>query len=103
MIEVPDTTVGIKLYRLKGEHLIACEAVRLVRGAHGVQTVLMRAQIIGRVEIGGKINDHFADLLDDDYSITETVALDAKSYGELKRRQLKVKIEAAQPPPGGKG
>ena len=90
---LPPTTVGLRLYRIQGERLIACEAVRFTRGRAAVLTVLRRAAISGRVEVGGEIADHFADVLDERENLIETVALDAKSYGALKNRWMRCRIE----------
>jgi len=90
---IPDQAVGLKLFRIVGEDLRACEAVRFVDGAASVDTVLRRAGISGRVDIGGDIKNHFADILDDAGTIIETVALDAKSYGALKNHWMRCKLE----------
>jgi hypothetical protein len=94
-ISIPDEAVGLKLFRIVGDDLIACEAVRFTDGKAAVVTVLLRAAISGRVEIGGEIADHFADILDDDQSMIETVALDAKSYGALKNHWMRCRLERA--------
>lgn len=93
---VPPEAVGLRLYRIDSrERLIGCEAVMFTAGWTGVDTVLRRAQISGRTEVGGEIADHFADVLDAKESIIETVALDAKSYGALKNRWMRCKTEPA--------
>lgn len=86
--------VGLRLARINGrEELILCEPVRFVRGRPAVDTVLRRAAISGRVEVGGEIGNHFADVLNDKQDITETVALDAKSYGMLKNRWMRCRVD----------
>lgn len=95
---IPDEAVGLKLFRIVGDRLVACEAVRFFRGKIAVYTVLRRAEISGRVEVGGEINDHFADVLDDDQSLIETVALDAKSYGALKNHWMRCRLEGDHQP-----
>ena len=95
-LEIPPAAVGLRLYRIdKKERLIGCEAVRFTGGAVAVETTLRRAKISGRVEVGGKIADHFADVLDDQQSIIETVALDPGSYRALKTRWMRCKTEPA--------
>ena len=54
---------------------------------------LRRAAISGRVETGGTIEDHFADVLDTNGSMVETVALDRRSYSALKNRWMRCKVE----------
>lgn len=99
MIELPATGVGLRLARIdRKERLILCEAVRFVDGRSAVDTVLRRAQISGRVDVGGKISNHFADVLDDAGDIVETVALDAKSYRALKNRWMRCKVELTHDP-----
>lgn len=95
MNKLPPDAVGLRLYRISGERLIACEAVLFVRGRAAVDIVLLRAAASGRVEIGGEIADHFADVLDAEQSMIETVALDAKSYGALKNHWMRCKVETA--------
>lgn len=90
---IPDEAVGLKLFRIAGERLIACEPIRLARGRPAVICVLLRAEICGRVEVEGQIGDHFADILDDNQDIVATVALDAGSYRQLKERQLRCRLE----------
>ncbi|MDO9364651.1 MAG: hypothetical protein Q7T60_17115 [Sphingopyxis sp.] len=92
--QIPAEAVGLKLFRIDSrENLIACESIRFVRGRPAVDTVLRRAAISGRVEVNGKIADHFADVLDSDESIIETVALDANSYRSLKNRWMRCKVD----------
>lgn len=94
MADLPDEAVGLRLHKInRRDELIACEAVRFPRGRPAVDTVLRRAAISGRVEIGGEIEDHFADVLDDDGSIVETVALDARSYRALKTKWMRCNLE----------
>jgi len=90
---LPPEAVGLQLYKIVREDLRACEAVRFVGGRQAAETTLWRAKISGRVDVGGDIKDHFADVLDSDGSIIETVALDAKSYGILKNRWMRCKLE----------
>lgn len=92
--DLPPETVGLKLHRIdRRDNLIACEGVFFRDKRPAVNTVLRRAAIAGRVDVGGKINDHFADVLDAEGSLIETVALDAKSYGSLKNKWMRCKTE----------
>lgn len=85
--KLPNNAMGLRLARIdRRETLHLCEAVRFPAGVVAVDTVLRRAAISGRVDVGGEIKDHFADVLDQDGAIIETVALDAKSYAALKNR-----------------
>lgn len=96
--KLPAQTVGLKLYRIDAkDRLIACESIRFDKGRPAVTTVLRRAAIAGRVEVGGDIKDHFADVLDDEESLIETVALDAKSYASLKNKWMRCRIEQDTP------
>lgn len=94
MSMVPETAVAIRLARInrKGE-LILCEAVHFVEGRSAVDTTLRRARLAGHVEIGGEIENHFADLLDENGDLQGTVALDAKSYSALKNHWMRCKVE----------
>lgn len=95
MIEgLPLDAIGLKLHKIVGEKLLACESVFFTAGASAVNTVLRRAAISGRVEIGGEIGDFFADILTDhDGTWSETVALDSDSYRSLKNHWMRCKLE----------
>lgn len=91
---LPGETAGLKLHRIDArENLIACELMMFRGGRAAVNTVLRRAAIAGRVEVGGDIKDHFADVHDADGSLIETVALDAASYRSLKNKWMRCKTE----------
>lgn len=92
--KLPPESVGLRLARIDSkDRLILCESIRFTGGRAAVGTVLRRAAISGRVEIDGKIEDHFADVLDDTGNLIETVALDAKSYSSLKNHWMRCKVE----------
>lgn len=91
---LPVDCVGLRLYRIDSrETLHACEIVIFKGGRDAVNTVLRRAVLAGRVEVGGDIKDHFADCVEADGSWSETVALDAKSYASLKNKWMRCKLE----------
>lgn len=86
--------VGLRLARINSqERLILCEAIRFNDGYAAIDTILRRATISGRVEIGGKIENHFVDVLNNNGDIIETVALDRRSYASLKNRWMRCKVE----------
>ena len=92
--KVPQTAVAVRLYRITpNDKLLGCEAILFAGGADAIDTTLRRARISGHVEIGGDIQDHFADLLDPDGSMIETVALDRASYAALKNRWMRCRVE----------
>lgn len=87
---------GLRLARIdRRERLILCEAMRFPGGASSVALVLNRASISGRVEIAGKVENHFADVLDENGDMVETVALDPKSYAALKNKWMRCKVDTA--------
>jgi hypothetical protein len=92
MFEIPPDAVSLRLARIVGDDLRLCETVRFRDGHDGVETVLRRAAISGRVEIGVEVGDYFADALDDNNDIVETIALDAKSYSKLKNRWMRCRL-----------
>jgi hypothetical protein len=59
--QLPTEAVGLQIGRLKGDDLVMCEAMRFPNGRAGVELVLRRAAISGRVEIEGEIEDHLAE------------------------------------------
>jgi hypothetical protein len=89
---VPQSVSGLTLYRIHAESLQGCETVTFSGGSSAVDTVLRRAAISGRVEIGGRLENHFADLIDANGDIIEVVALDAKSYGALKNHWMRCRV-----------
>lgn len=92
--DIPAKAVGLRLARfVRGDDLILCEPVRFARERAAVELTLRRAAISGLVEIEGEIINHFADILDDNCDIVGTVALDADSYGALKNRWMRCKVE----------
>jgi hypothetical protein len=95
---LPHESTGLRLGKIfaDGRGLL-CEAIRFPGGRDAVDTVLRRAAISGRVDIGGDIEDHFADVLDADASIIETVALDRRSYSALKNHWMRCKVEMVDP------
>ncbi len=94
MNKLPLEAVGIRLARIDSrERLILCEAIRFEDGYLAVDMTLRRAALSGRVEIDGKIENHFADVLDDSGDIIETVALDRRSYAALKNHWMRCKVE----------
>lgn len=90
---LPEGTVGLRLARLVKDDLRLCEAVMFARKREAVDMVLRRAALSGHVSVGGDIADHFADVLDGEQSIVETVALDAKSYSALKNHWMRCKLQ----------
>lgn len=93
--DLPQETRGLRLYRyLKGDRLQACEAIKFTGGLPAVDTTLRRAAISGRVEVEGKVENHFADVLDENGSMIATVALDSKSYRALKTKWMRCKVES---------
>ena len=94
MFNLPAAATVLRLARInRKEELILCEAMRLNGGSSAIDTILRRANISGRVEVEGKIVNHFADVLDDDGNMVTTVALDAKSYSAIKNRWMRCRVE----------
>jgi hypothetical protein len=91
--KIPLSSVGLRLARINGkDELFLCEAVMFVNGSSAVDTVLRRAAVSGRMEVNGAIENHFADVLDADGNMVETVALDRKSYSALKNHWMRCKV-----------
>jgi hypothetical protein len=91
--ELSADAAGLRLCRISGERLILCEPVLFTGRRAAVEVTLRRARISGRVEFNGEIKNHFADVMDVEGSIVDTVALDAKSYGALKNHWMRCKVE----------
>jgi hypothetical protein len=94
---IPADAARVRLYKIVSGELIACETIYFPDGAPAIDTVLRRAAISGRVEVGGEIADHFADALNDNGDLVETVALDARSYRALKTRWMKCRLQRHTP------
>jgi hypothetical protein len=93
VFNLPPTAAVVRLARIRGDDLIFCEAMLLPGGATAIDTILRRAQLSGRVEVGGEIANHFADILDEAGDMVQTVALDSKSYSAIKNRWMRCKVE----------
>ena len=89
---LPAEATGLRLHRIAREELISCEEVQFQKGSTGVEIVLRRAAVSGRVEVGGELDEYFADILDVRGDILETVALDRQSYKALKNRWMRCKV-----------
>lgn len=93
-MNIPPESAVIRLAKIDGkENLMFCEAMLFDGGWTAVDTVLRRAHVSGRVEVGGEIVNHFADILDAQGDLIETVALDSRSYSALKNRWMKCRLE----------
>ena len=96
-MEIPEEACVVRLARIdRAENLLLCEAIQFKKGWKGVHTVLRRAQISGRVEVEGKIENHFADLLNINGDMVATVALDARSYSALKNKWMRTRLQPAE-------
>lgn len=94
MISLPKASAVLRLGRITQQgDLILCEAMIFDEGRPAVETVLRRAALSGRVEVGGEIADHLADVLDAEGDLVETVALDRGSYAAIKTRWMRCKVE----------
>lgn len=90
---LPKEAAGLRLYRIVKDDLIPCELIMFDGGWAAVDTTLRRAQIAGCVEVGGQIEDHFADVYDKNGNMIETVTLDRGSYRSLKTHWMRCKID----------
>lgn len=103
---LPAEACGLKLYKIVGDELIACESVIFKGGRDAVNTVLRRAGLSGRVEVepDGALPDFYADvLIDADGSWDASVALDRNSYRSLKNHWMRCKLETLSNPGGEVG
>jgi hypothetical protein len=102
MTALPQASAVLRLGRItKGGDLILCEAMIFNAGRSDIETVLRRAAVCWRVEVGGDIGDHLADVLDAQGDLVETVALDARSYAALKNHWMRCKIDTMLSPRSG--
>lgn len=92
---LPADAAGLRLARIKGDDLRLCEIVMFARGRAGVDTVLRRAAISGRVEVDppDDLPDWFADIMDAEGSMVGNVALDANSFRALKNHWMRCRYE----------
>ena len=93
---VPDDAVALQLGKMVGDNLVCCEAMEFRDGVKAVRLTLNRASISGRVEVGGSIDNHLADVFAANGDMVETVALDKDSYRALKTRWMRCRIEKAE-------
>lgn len=92
---LPDQSTGLQLHRVKGDDLIACEPIQFDLGFAAVDTVLRRASLSGRVEIGGELAEYFADIHDAEGDLLETAGLDHASYRALKYQWMRCKQQSS--------
>ena len=92
-IALPEDCVGLRLCRVAGGRLVMCEPVVFERGRDGVDIVLRRASISGRVGPIGEAGDYWADLLTSPDIWTDTIALDAASYRALKYHWMRCRVQ----------
>lgn len=90
---LPEGVVGLALCKIAGkeERLVRTEEVYF-KSASGVDTVLRRARISGKVGPVGETGDYWADLLVLDGSWIETIALDRESWNSLKNHWMPCRI-----------
>jgi hypothetical protein len=93
---IPPETAALRLCKMKGEDLILCERVRFPGGVSAVDTTLRRAAISGQVGPVGETGDYWADILDENGDLIETVGLDRDTYSSLKNRWMRCKVEASK-------
>lgn len=92
--DLPSEAVGLRLAKItKADELILCEPVEFVGGRAAVDTVLRRAAISGPVGPVGEAGDFFADILDADGSMIETIALSRKAWNSLKNHWMRCRID----------
>lgn len=94
MFNLPPSSAVVRLARIdRRENLILCEPMLFPGGASAIETLLRRAALAGKVEVNGVIENHFADILDENGDLIETIALDANSYRSLKTRWMRCVVE----------
>lgn len=74
------------------ENLILCEARLFPGGAAAIDTVFRRTAVSGRVD-DGRIDNHFAFILNMDGGIMQTIALDRRSYATMNYRWMPCKVQ----------
>ncbi len=93
-IEIPQTACGIRLCKVtRAEQLKLAEPVMFERGVAAVDTALRRARVSGNVGPVGETGDFWADLLDENLDLVETIALDRRAWNSLKNRWARCKME----------
>ena len=90
--KVSTAAVAVTLYKHQGDELVACVPVAFAHGWMGADTVLRRAAIAGEVHVEGELEEYYADLLDANGDILQSVALDAGSYSALKNKWMRTTL-----------
>src|SRR5258706_16051128 len=83
---LPQAVCGLRLCKMRGDNLILCETLIFDDGRNAVDTVLRRAQISGEVGPVGETGDLWADLMDRDGDLVETIALSRGAWNALKNK-----------------
>jgi hypothetical protein len=90
---IPNEIAGLRLCRIRGEELILCERVLFHGGAGAVDVTLRRAALFGQVGPVGETGDYWADMLDKNGDLFDTIKLDRSTYNSLKNRWMRCRVE----------
>lgn len=89
---IPLGVTGIRLCKVVNDDLRMTEVVQFERGHEGVDTVLRRAALSGRVGPMGDAGDYWADLMNANGEMEETIALDRASWNALKNHWMRCRM-----------
>lgn len=92
MFDIPKEVTGLRLCKIVKGRLKVSEDVHFVMGRSGVDTVLRRAELAGKVGPIGEAGDYWADLLVGNGDWIETIALDKSSWSSLKNHWMRCRM-----------
>jgi hypothetical protein len=91
---LPREATGLRLAKIKSDdELVLCEPIEFPGGYDAVHTTLRRAGISGDVGPVGEAGDYFADIMDENGSMIETIALDRKAWNSLKNHWMRCRVD----------
>lgn len=89
---IPSEARGLRLCKHFLNELRICERV-MFQDASGVDLILRRAALSGRVAFNVPLEEHWADILDENGDIINHAALDADSFRALKGHWMRCRYE----------
>lgn len=89
---IPQETSGLRLCKVVRDQLVMCESVVFEGGWRAVDTILRRAAVHGKVGPVGETGDFWADLIDTDYDLIETIKLSREAWNGLKNHWMRCKL-----------
>lgn len=90
---IPEGVTGFRLCKVVGDDLRLCVPVFFVAGTPAVDTLFRRAAVCGKVGPIGETGDFWADLMTDESTWVETIALSREAWNSIKNHWARTTID----------